>query len=136
MRRLLLVGVITAICTVTGVAAYRLSIDALALIIGVGLGFVLMMPVAGVLWWAVRNNARALQDQAGPTAPPSPPVIIVQPAHSLGAAPSQAQLPPPLPPAGYPVNLSTAATASRTWDLRVYGDEHMAKTEEQSQWES
>ena len=131
MRRFLLVVLIAAICTVVGVAAWRLSVDALALIIGVGLGFVLMTPVGGILLWMARSNAKALQDQARPASPPPPPVIVVQPASQPVLPPSvaspQAQLPALLPPPGYPVNLPTA---SRSWNLRVFGDEQVAETHE------
>ncbi len=131
MRRFAAIIFVAVICTVVGVATWRLSVDALALIIGVGLGFVLMTPIGGILLWMARSNAKTLQDHARHAAPQPPPVIVVQPA-SQPALPSsavshQAQPPALLPPPGYPVNLPTS---SRSWDLRIFGDEQVAETQE------
>ena len=122
MKKALIPSIVVVVAVLAGVVSYRLSTDAMALIVGVLLGLLVMVPVLAVLIWVLRGQVRGATDGAyRPSASPPPQVIVVQSpappyafspqAYSLPPAPAEAQgpQPPPGPPA-------------RTWLLHVFGD--------------
>lgn len=117
-----LIPSIVVVAVLAGVVSYRLSTDALALIVGAMLGLLVMIPVLAVLIWVLRGQARGATDGAyRPSTSPLPPVIVVQsPAPPYASLPQAYSLPPvpaeahgPQPPLGPP---------ARTWSLHVFGD--------------
>ncbi|MBN1876033.1 MAG: hypothetical protein JXA33_17550 [Anaerolineae bacterium] len=79
LRRFVALVAIIFTMTITVVVTQRLSTDALALLLGLGAGVVLMLPplVLGVLVWR-REAARQQQPPLNAT-PATPPVIVVTP---------------------------------------------------------
>lgn len=101
MKQALIVTVVLSVVVAVGVIAYRLSTDALALIVGVGLGFLALVPTVVVALVLGRRRAEPL-----PPTPPygQPPVIVIsggQPVlpAAAEARPGQPALPPPAAPA-------------------------------------
>ncbi len=122
MKKALIPSIVVVVAVLAGVVSYRLSTDALALIVGVMLGLLVMVPVLAVLIWVLRGQVRGATDGAyRPSASPPPPVIVVQsPAPPYASSPQAYFVPPapaethgPQPPSGQP---------ARTWSLHVFGD--------------
>lgn len=121
MRKALIPSIVV-VAVLAGVVSYRLSTDALALIVGAMLGLLVMAPVLAVLIWVLRGQARGATDGAyRSSTSPLPPVIVVQsPTPPYASLPQAYSLPPapaeahgPQPPLGPP---------ARTWSLHVFGD--------------
>jgi hypothetical protein len=120
MKRALVPGIVVAAAVAAGVVSYRLSTDALALIVGVLLGLLVMIPVLGVLVWVLRGQMRHAMDSASPI-PAPPPVIVVQaPMSPLASSPQAYSL--PTATAGVQVPQPPPGPPARTWALRVFGD--------------
>ncbi|MCS7041150.1 MAG: hypothetical protein NZP34_16210, partial [Caldilineales bacterium] len=97
MKHVLIATVVLGAVVAVGVITYRLSTDALALIVGVGLGFLALVPTVVVALVLGRRQTQPL-----PLTPPygQPPVIVVsggQPLLPTTADPRSGQpaLPPP-----------------------------------------
>ncbi len=74
MKQVLVITVVLSVVVLVGVIAYRLSTDALALIVGVGLGFLALVPTVVVALVLGRRRTEPLP----PTLPyGQPPVIVV-----------------------------------------------------------
>ncbi len=74
MKQALIATVVLSVVVLVGVIAYRLSTDALALIVGVGLGFLALVPTVVVALVLGRRKTEPLP----PTLPyGQPPVIVV-----------------------------------------------------------
>jgi uncharacterized SAM-binding protein YcdF (DUF218 family) len=111
MRNAILLILAAAAAALAGVMAYRLSADALAMILGVLLGFLALIPALIIAVVALRRS----QEQAAPPPPGAhtsqPPVVVVsgggwpqmlpmgQPAAQPGSFGPQAMLPAPPPSA-------------------------------------
>ncbi|MCP4168018.1 MAG: hypothetical protein GY759_19285 [Chloroflexi bacterium] len=118
MRRFFLIGFLTVLAAFVAVAAYRLSIDALALIIGLVLGMFMMIPALVVLAWTTKRTSDADANTQALSQPPQP-IIIMPP-----QAPAWSQLPPhqqagadqllPNPPA--------PTIKQREWVMHIYGE--------------
>lgn len=97
MKQALIATLVLSVVVAVGVVAYRLSTDALALIVGVGLGFLALVPTVVVALVLGRRRTEPLP----PTFPyGQPPVIVVsggQPVLPTTAEtrPGQHALPPP-----------------------------------------
>ena len=124
IRRTLLLLSAVAIITLAAVSAFRLSPDALALIIGLILGMIALLPLLILLlWWMDRSHRSQLEPPSSQNRPP-PPVVIVQapaatPIHDgrqMTLAPNQEIDPRALTQAGHVLQ-----SPPRTWDYRVYG---------------
>ncbi len=117
MKRLLAPAFVVGVAVLAGVVSYRLSTDALALIVGVLLGLLIMAPLAALVAWVLRGQQRA----GVPAAPPpvQPAVIILQPPASSASTPYWAP-PAPDPAQGLP---PPAISQPRNWTLRVFGDQ-------------
>ena len=114
---------IFVVAVLAGVVSYRLSTDALALIVGVLLGLLVMVPVLAVLVWVLRGQMRAAADGANRSSTPlPPPVIVVQSPAPLYASAPQAHVLPPAPAEAYGPQPPSGSPA-RTWSLHVFGDE-------------
>jgi len=122
MKKALIPTIVVVVAVLAGVVSYRLSTDALALIVGVLLGLLVMVPVLAVLIWVLRGQVRGATEGAyRSSTTPLPPVIVVQsPPPSYPFSPQAYSLPPapaeargPQPPLGPP---------ARTWSLHVFGD--------------
>ncbi len=101
--------------TLTAVAGWRLSADALAMVAGLLLGMLAMSPTLLVILWLLRAHTQNHNQSAPPAYPP----IIV-----AGGAPislPQQMPPPPAPPD--PVASPPSASSRRQWVMRVYGEE-------------
>jgi uncharacterized SAM-binding protein YcdF (DUF218 family) len=107
MKTVLAIIMAVVVATFVGVVAYRLSSDALAIVVGVVLGLAALIPTLVMVALLLRRN----HQEAGP-APmyqPQPPVIVVsggtppiaqQPQQMALPDPSQALIPaPPAQPA-------------------------------------
>ena len=84
MRIIIVIILAAAVATFTGVVAYRLSADALALIIGVVLGLAALIPA--LLLSAILLRSKQQDDEPKPMMQPQSPVIVVgggYPAHSM-----------------------------------------------------
>jgi hypothetical protein len=123
MKHVLMVTVVLSVVVAVGVVSYRLSTDALALIVGVGLGFLALVPTVVVALVLGRRRPEPLP----PTLPyGQPPVIVVsggQPLLPTAAEPRAGQ--PALPP---PAEL--VATTPRRF--RVLGLEAVESTPSES----
>ena len=75
MRLIIAIILGAAVATFTGVVAYRLSSDALAMIIGVILGLAALLPT--VLLAAVILRRKQDDEEPRPMYQPQPPVIVV-----------------------------------------------------------
>lgn len=120
MKKALVPSVVVAVAVTAGVVSYRLSTDALALIVGALLSLVVMVPVSAVLSWVLRGQARAATDSAY-RPPPPPPVIVVQsPSPSFAPLPQAHSFPPS--PVDVPGLQPSPGPPARTWAMHVFGD--------------
>ncbi len=124
MRRFILIVFLTVLTAFVVVAAYRLSIDALALIIGLVLGMFMMIPALVVLAWTTKRPSDVDANTPVLSQPPQP-IIIMPP-----QAPSWSQLPPHQQAGADQVLPSSPAPAinQREWVMHIYGE----KVEEES----
>ena len=120
MKRTLAVTAVLAVAVLAGAVAYRLSPDALALVVGVLLGLLAAAPAAGILVWVLRQHFLTARQTARYANPPIPPVIVVHAPQAPPAAVAHHQLPTPtgmdIPaqPMGPPME--------RIWAFRVVGE--------------
>lgn len=86
-----LIIVITAVAiTLAAVVAYRLSVDALALMVGVILGMVMLIPTLALAFFLLRKQSREEQaEQSQPRAFGQPPVIVVSGGYPPTMMPTQ-----------------------------------------------
>ena len=95
MKTIITVVTAVAVMTLVGVVAYRLSSDALAIIVGVVLGLAALIPTLVMVAILLRRN----QDDAEPKPmyQPQPPVVVVSGGYAspMMQQPQQAALPDP-----------------------------------------
>ena len=109
-RYLILLSLVIILATILMIG-FKLSNDAIAVIVGVGLGILASIPTSLLLIFVlIRQNGGLKNPPSGLPNQQQPPVIIVNGGHppSLSAAP---------PPAAYQMDLSAART------FTVVGDE-------------
>ena len=112
MKKYLSLTLVSFSATLAAVIGWRLSNDALALVAGVLLGILTMIPALLALVWAIRTVTRS-QPTTGQQA--QSPVIVVGGMPTHASLPQQAAPPPgPLPPPPPP--------AQRHWEMRVYDE--------------
>lgn len=95
MKRIIALAALGFGLTLGGFVGYKVSSDALALMIGVILGIVATIPISVLVVWALRRQA-PIQGQGQPS--PYPPVVVVQPGSGAVTPPwgqAQTALPPP-----------------------------------------
>ncbi len=91
-RFVLLVGAV-AVITLVVIVTQRLSDDSLALLIGLGVGIVAMVPALGLAWLMLRREMNRQPQTVAPSAPSAaPPVIVVTP--QMPALPGYSVSPP------------------------------------------
>ncbi len=102
MKTIITILAALAVMTLVGVIAYRLSSDALAIIIGVILGLAALIPTFVMIGILLRRNQNDETPQ--PSYQPQPPVIVVSGGYTPPFAqqqqaalpnPAQALIPPP-----------------------------------------
>jgi len=114
MKKYLSLTLVSFSVTLAAVIGWRLSQDALALVAGVLLGILAMIPALVALTWAIRTLTRVQTPVSH--AASQPPVVVVgggMPTHASlpqQTAPPPGPLPPPPPP------------AQRHWEMRVYDE--------------
>ena len=118
MRKTLFATILAVIAVFSGIVIWRLSIDALALVVGLALGVLVMLPLSAVSLWIVRSSFSARKETIPPQLPTPPPVIVVQPA----AFPHQAYSHPVEAPKILPAPPSAPWPSERRWQFHVYGD--------------
>jgi len=95
MKTLVAIVLAAAAATLVGVIAYRLSADALAIIVGVILGLAALVPTLVMVAILLRRSQG--DDETRPMYQPQPPVIVVSGGYSppIAQQPQQAALPDP-----------------------------------------
>ena len=95
MKTIIAVVSAAAVATLVGVIAYRLSSDALAIIVGVILGLVALIPTLFMVAILLRRNQA--DEEPRPMYQPQPPVVVVSGGYPTPFAqqPQQAALPDP-----------------------------------------
>lgn len=127
MQKIATLSFLVGLATLATVAAWRLSVDALALIIGIVLGVCIMAPVVALMAWLARSH-RAESEQCSQARPPMPPVIVVQPGAYPGLAqarPDQMSQPENLLPGPFS-HSPPSHFPERQWALRIFGEEETA----------
>lgn len=116
MKKILAIGAITIVAIITGVVGFRLSTDALSILLGAVLGMVAILPTLVLAGFLLRKNQESMANQVQSVQ--QPPVVVV----SGGMMPHQFFQPPPqaqnqpaiLPPA--------SQSAPRRFHLMGYED--------------
>ncbi len=102
MKTVITIIAVAAVVTLVGVVSYRLSSDALAIIIGVVLGLAALIPTLVMV--AIMLRRGQTEEEPKPMYQPQPPVIVVsggygppmmQPQQAALPDPSQALIPAP-----------------------------------------
>ncbi len=84
MKKMLAIGFIVMAATMTAVVGYRLSTDALSIIVGAILGMMAILPTIALGAFVLKKNQESAPQQQPPP-PQQPPVVVV----SGGMMPSQ-----------------------------------------------
>jgi uncharacterized membrane protein (DUF485 family) len=95
MKAVITIVITVAVATLVGVVAYRLSSDALAIIIGVVLGLAALVPTLVMVAILLRRSQTETEPK--PMYQPQPPVIVVSGGYpsAMMQQPQQAALPDP-----------------------------------------
>ena len=116
MKKIIVIGVITSVAVMTGVLGFRLSTEALSIIVGTILGMMAVLPTIVLVGFLLKKNQETTLNQAQ-SVQHQPPVIVV----SGGMAPHAFFQPPP--PQNQPAILPpTSQTAPRRFHLMGYED--------------
>jgi hypothetical protein len=121
MGRFLLLLVAVFVVGVAIVVGYRLSTDAMALVVGVACGVLASIPTSLLIVWAVTRRTNQPVEQGLPRH--YPPVVVVNPGYQQPAAHHNA-MPMLAPAAPYDAGVGMTARGSRLF--RVLGDEETA----------
>jgi len=117
MKKFIAVAIIVVLATMTGIIGFRLSTDALSIIVGAVLGMSAILPTIAMAAYLLKKNQETAQQQQHHI--PQPPVVVVggmMPAQYMPGQPQQAapgtagMLPPP------------ASSAPRRFHLMGYDD--------------
>ena len=106
MKKFAAVAVIVVLATMTGIVGFRLSTDALSIIVGAVLGMAAILPTIILVGYLLKKNQEAMQHQQHNVS--QPPVVVVggmmpapypppQPQQAVGPANPAGMLPPPTP---------------------------------------
>ena len=82
MKRAGLILGVVFVMALAVVVGNRMSVDAMAVVVGVACGVLASIPTSLLLIWALGRNARA--DAYGDHSAPYPPVVVVNPGQSYG----------------------------------------------------
>ena len=95
MKTIITIVIAAAVVTLVGVVAYRLSSDALAIIIGVVLGLAALVPTLVMVAILLRRSQ--MDAEPKPMYQPQPPVVVVSGGYAapMMQQPQQAALPNP-----------------------------------------
>lgn len=90
------IALLSIVCVVmlVVIVTQRLSNDALALLIGVGVGVVALVPTLALGWLVLRREMTRQQVTSQPNPAMNPPVVVVTPQAMPGCGVPQAALPP------------------------------------------
>jgi hypothetical protein len=88
MKKIIAIGAIVIVAIVTGVVAFRLSTDALSIIVGAALGMIAILPTLVLAGFLLKKNQESLVGQSRNAQ--QPPVVVV----SGGMMPHQFFQPP------------------------------------------
>ncbi|MCO6452944.1 MAG: hypothetical protein J5I90_19325 [Caldilineales bacterium] len=126
MRGCLITGFVVSVSLFSAVAAWRLSTDALALVIGILVGVLILLPTNAILFFYVRSQSRNDSAQRQDSAYTAPPVVIVQsPPPTLPHPAHRAALPSPQPPLPWDADYG-GREHERVWVQRVFGGDDIA----------
>jgi len=106
MKKFAAVAVIVVLATMTGIVGFRLSTDALSIIVGAVLGMAAILPTIILVGYLLKKNQEAMQHQQHNVS--QPPVVVVggmmpapypppQPQQAVGPTNPAGMLPPPTP---------------------------------------
>lgn len=126
MRQILIAITLVVAGAFTAVAAWRLSVDALALVLGLLLGIAAIVPTMLLVLWTVRARSTSLADMPPPAAQHLPPVIVVQPSYpqALAGVNDPARVPQlPVPQATNWPSPAPSSANERRWAMRVWGED-------------